>query len=148
MPEKTILIVEDNEMNLKLFTQLLKIGKYKHLEAVNGEEGLKIAKKHKPDLILMDIQLPGMDGLTATRAIKSDSETAHIPVIALTAHAMQGDKQKCFDAGCNGYITKPIDTRSFLSQVNDIMSKVTAKSEESQAPNSSPAARSRRKRRV
>ena len=114
MPEITILVVEDNKMNMKLFRQLLKIGNYKHLEAVNGEEGLKIAKKHKPDLILMDIQLPGMDGLTATRELKSDPEIAHIPVVALTAHAMQGDRQKCIEAGCCGYITKPIDTRSFF----------------------------------
>ena len=141
MPEKTILIVEDNLMNLKLFSQLLKIGNYKYLEAVNGEEGLKIARKHKPDLILMDIQLPGMDGLTAARAIKSDPEMAHIPVVALTAHAMQGDKQMCIDAGCNGYMTKPIDTRSFLSQIADILSKLTAKTEHSQAKQMSPVPR-------
>ena len=131
MTEKTILVVEDNKMNMKLFRQMLKIGNYKHLEAVNGEEGLKIAKLHKPDLILMDIQLPGMDGLTATRELKSDPEMAHIPVVALTAHAMQGDKQKCIEAGCNGYITKPIDTRSFLSQVADILSNLSSNTDES-----------------
>ena len=131
MSEKTILVVEDNEMNLKLLSHLLKLGKYKHLEAINGEEGIKIAKEHKPDLILMDIQLPKMDGLSATRVIKSDPEMANIPVVALTAHAMQGDKQKCIEAGCNGYITKPIDTRSFLSEISDIFSKVTSNTKES-----------------
>ena len=124
MPEETILIVEDNEMNLKLFSELLKIGKYNFLEAINGEIGLEIAKKHKPDLILMDIQLPGMDGLSATRAIRSDPDIAHIPVVALTAHAMQGDKHKCIEAGCDGFITKPIDTRKFLSQVTEYLPSV------------------------
>ena len=138
MPDKKILIVEDNEMNLKLFSQLLKIGKFKYLEAANGEEGLRLAKKHKPDLILMDIQLPGMDGLSATRAIRSDPDMAHIPVVALTAHAMQGDKQKCIDAGCNGYITKPIDTRNFVTQVKDILSKVNPEAGRVKLENPSP----------
>lgn len=141
MPEITILVVEDNKMNMKLIRQLLKIRNYKHLEAVNGEEGLKIAKKHKPDLIFMDIQLPGMDGLTATRELKSDPEMAHIPVVALTAHAMQGDRQKCIEAGCCGYITKPIDTRSFHSQVNDILSNLTPNTDASHAAPLSPAPR-------
>ena len=114
MNNKTVLIIEDNELNMKLVRSMLQLGHYQILEAGNAEAGIKIAREHLPDLILMDIQLPGMDGLHATRIIKEDPEVADIPVVALTSYAMQGDEQKAIAAGCTGYIAKPIDTRNFL----------------------------------
>jgi CheY-like chemotaxis protein len=117
LEDKTILVIEDNEMNMQLFRSLLKLGKYQMLESVDAKTGIKIARQYKPDLILMDIQLPGMDGLAATRIIKKDPILKHIPVIAVTSYAMQSDKQKAIEAGCSAYITKPIDTRNFLETV-------------------------------
>lgn len=114
MAPKTVLVIEDNQLNLKLVKGLLTIGKFNTLTAHDAETGIELARKHKPDLILMDIQLPGLDGLSATRMIKSDKNLKHIPVIALTSYAMQGDDQKAKAAGCNGYVTKPIDTRNFI----------------------------------
>ena len=113
MESKTILIIEDNQLNLKLVKTLLQIEKHQVLEAGDAEYGLEIAKEQLPDLILMDIQLPGMSGLEATRIIKQDPELMGIPVVALTSFAMQGDEEKAMEAGCEGYITKPIDTREF-----------------------------------
>jgi CheY-like chemotaxis protein len=117
MTSKTILVIEDNELNMKLFRSLLKIGNYEMIEALDAESGIDLARRHRPDLILMDIQLPGMDGLRATRIIKADSDLKHIPVVAVTSYAMQGDDVKAADAGCTGYITKPIDTKEFLKAV-------------------------------
>ena len=117
MANETVLVIEDNEMNMKLVRSLLQIGKYSVLEAVDAESGIQLAREHHPDLILMDIQLPGMDGLTATREIKNDPAAKDITVIALTSYAMQGDEEKARNAGCIGYISKPIDTRSFLETV-------------------------------
>jgi CheY-like chemotaxis protein len=117
MENKTILIIEDDELNMKLVRGLLMMGKYNILEAVNAEIGMKIAREHHPDLILMDIQLPGMDGLEATRLIKKDPSTKDISVIALTSCAMQGDEDKARDSGCYGYMSKPLDTRSFLDTI-------------------------------
>jgi len=117
MDRKTILLVEDNELNMKLFRSLLKMDNYVVLEAPNAETGMDLAKKHRPDLILMDIQLPGLDGLTATTLLKQDKELQDIPIVALTSYAMEGDQEKAIAAGCAGYITKPIDTRSFLDTV-------------------------------
>ncbi len=114
MGGKRILVIEDNEMNMKLVRTLLEIGGYRVLEVRDAETGIEVARRDKPDLILMDIQLPAMDGLEATRLIKRDPEIQHIPVIALTSYAMQGDEKKALEAGCSGYISKPIDTRSFL----------------------------------
>ena len=114
MAEKVVLVVEDNALNMKLIRSLLQMGKYRVLEAEDAETGLALARQSRPDLILMDIQLPGMDGLAATRALKEDPGLREIPVLALTAHAMQGDELKALEAGCSGYITKPIDTRNFL----------------------------------
>jgi len=113
MAPKTILVIEDNELNLKLVKGLLAIGKFNSLSAPDAETGIHLARMHHPDLILMDIQLPGLDGLSATRMIKSDETLRHIPVVALTSYAMQGDDQKAQAAGCDGYVTKPIDTRTF-----------------------------------
>lgn len=113
----TILIVEDNRRSMLLIRDLLEIHEFRTLEAFDGEEGIARAKAERPDLILMDLQLPGMDGLTATRLLRQDPVTAGIPVVALTAHAMKGDRERALEAGCNGYIAKPIDTRRFLAQV-------------------------------
>lgn len=114
MSNKTILVIEDNELNMKLVRSLLKMGKYEVLEASDAETGMKLLRKQKPDLILMDIQLPGMDGLTATKMIKADPDMQDIPVVAFTSFAMDGDEKKAFQAGCVGYITKPLDTHNFL----------------------------------
>lgn len=113
-----ILIIEDNQMNMKLFRSLLTKADYQIVEAYDAETGIEMARTHLPDLILMDIQLPNMDGLQATQIIKQDATLNHIPVVALTSHAMLGDDQKAKDAGCDGYITKPINTRSFLSEIS------------------------------
>jgi len=117
MESKTILIIEDNQLNLKLVKTLLQIAKHQVLEAGDAENGLEIAKEQLPDLILMDIQLPGMSGLEATRIIKQDPKLMGIPVVALTSFAMQGDEEKAMEAGCEGYITKPINTREFTKTV-------------------------------
>ncbi len=118
MGKETILVIEDNQFNRKLVRTLLQLGAYHVLEAADAESGLQLARERHPAMILMDIQLPGMDGLEATRAICSDADLMDIPVVALTAHAMKGDEEKAFDAGCVGYIAKPIDTRSFLDTIN------------------------------
>ena len=117
MGRKSVLVVEDNELNMKLVTGLLKIGKYGIMSAADAETGIEMARRDPPDLILMDIQLPGMDGLTATRIIKGDAALRRISVVALTSYAMQGDEDKAKKAGCVGYITKPLDTRNFLKYI-------------------------------
>ena len=114
MENKTILIIEDNALNMKLVRSILQLAHCNVLEAVDAENGIQLAREHLPDLILMDIQLPGMDGLNATRIIRKDPILTHIPVVALTSYAMQGDEQRATSAGCTGYIAKPIDTRNFL----------------------------------
>ena len=119
MGDKTILVIEDNELNMKLVRSLLKMSSYVMVEAVDAETGIKLAREKKPDLILMDIQLPGMDGLSATKILKADPSLKDIVIIALTSHAMEGDDTKVREAGCDGYITKPIDTRNFLQRVTD-----------------------------
>ncbi|OEU65379.1 MAG: hypothetical protein BBJ57_05970 [Desulfobacterales bacterium PC51MH44] len=121
MANETVLVIEDNEMNMKLARSLLQIGKYRILEAIDAENGIQLAREHHPDLILMDIQLPGKDGLTATREIKNDPAVKDITVVALTSYAMEGDEEKAMDAGCAGYIGKPIDTRSFLQAVGQFL---------------------------
>ena len=114
MDKITVLIIEDNELNMKLVRSMLNLSPYQVLEAKDAEDGILIAREHSPDLILMDIQLPGIDGLDATKIIKKDPMLKHIPVVALTSYAMQGDEEKAISAGCTGYIAKPIDTRNFL----------------------------------
>ena len=113
MGKEKILVIEDNALNLKLVRSLLMLEDYEVLEADNAETGIQLAKEQLPDLILMDIQLPGMDGLSATRQLKADPDVTGIPVVALTAYAMLGDEQKALEAGCVGYIAKPLDTREF-----------------------------------
>jgi len=112
-----ILIVDDNPVNLKLATDVLEMEGYAVEKAVDAEQAQELLKRSTPDLILMDIALPGMDGLTLTRKLKADERLKRVPVVAMTAFAMKGDEQKALDAGCNGYITKPIDTRKLPLQV-------------------------------
>jgi len=121
MKIKTILVVEDNTLNMKLVRGLIKIGKYRMLEANDAESGIQLIREQMPDLVLMDIQLPGMDGLSATKIIKEDPDLKDIPIVALTSYAMQGDKEKALAAGCTGYIAKPIDTRKFLETVSQYL---------------------------
>jgi len=119
-----ILVVDDNRTNLKLVSELLAHEGHEVISAIDAEQAQILAHTILPDLILMDIALPGMDGLTLTRHLKADSRTRHIPVVALTAFAMKGDEQKALDAGCDGYITKPIDTRSLPAEVAGMLARV------------------------
>lgn len=129
MKNKTILVIEDNELNMKLIRSLLQIGGYRILEVIDAETGIQMAREHLPDLILMDVQLPGMDGLSATRIIRKDPKLQHIPVIALTSYAMRGNGEKSQEAGCTGYITKPINTRSFLKMISQYLDYAQPKDE-------------------
>ena len=117
MPEPCILIVEDNEANLLLMKEVLKPLGFTILVANDGEEGVRMSRERLPDLIVMDIQLPKMDGLTATRLIKSTPETCRIPIIAVTAHALLRDRENARKAGCNDYVTKPLNTRLFREKI-------------------------------
>jgi two-component system cell cycle response regulator DivK len=118
---KTILIVEDEPRNLKLLRDLLQRFGYEILEASDGEQGVKLAGEKIPDMILMDIMMPKMDGLEATRIIKADEKTKHIPIIALTSYAMKGDREKTIEAGCDGYIAKPIDIKEVLKAIEHFL---------------------------
>lgn len=115
---KTVLIVEDNELNMKLFNDLLEAHGYRVLQTREGLSALDIAREHKPDLILMDIQLPEVSGIEVTKWLKEDEELRSIPVVAVTAFAMKGDEQKIREGGCEAYISKPISVASFLSTIN------------------------------
>ncbi|HLF58462.1 MAG TPA: response regulator [Alphaproteobacteria bacterium] len=114
---KTVLIVEDNELNMKLFHDLLEAHGYNTLETKDGREALKLAREHRPDLILMDIQLPEISGLEVTKWIKEDETLKNIPVIAVTAFAMKGDEEKIREGGCEAYLAKPISVANFLETV-------------------------------
>ena len=113
----TILIVEDNPHNLKLASLLLEQAGYTILQATEAQQGIALAQQHLPDLILMDIQLPGMDGLTASHLLKQDNLTKGIRILALTAFAMKGDEEKMLAHGCDGYIAKPIRYKEFLENI-------------------------------
>jgi two-component system, cell cycle response regulator DivK len=117
MSGERVLIVEDNEKNMKLFRDVLQATGFETLEATGGEEGVQVAIEHVPDLVLMDIQLAGMDGVTALRRVREDERTASIPVVALTAQAMTGDRERFLDAGFNGYISKPVNVGEFIATV-------------------------------
>jgi CheY-like chemotaxis protein len=119
MHARKILVVEDNDMNMQLVEFLLEEGGYAIVKATSGEEALALTRNGDgpPDLILMDIHLPGMDGLSVVRAMKADERTSGVPILALTAHAMRGDKDRFLDAGCDGYISKPIDVKTFISSI-------------------------------
>jgi len=114
---KTVLIVEDNELNMKLFHDLLEAHGYNTLQTRTGIEALQLARDNKPDLILMDIQLPEVSGLEVTKWIKEDEEISSIPVIAVTAFAMKGDEERIRQGGCEAYISKPISVAKFLETV-------------------------------
>ena len=116
-----IFIVDDNPINLKLVCDVLEFDGYTISRATDAEEAQEALQHTLPDLILMDIALPGMDGLTLTRKIKADERLRHVPIVALTAFAMKGDDQKALEAGCDGYITKPIDTRRLPQQVAEFL---------------------------
>jgi two-component system cell cycle response regulator DivK len=120
---RVILIVEDDPKNLKLIRDLLQIRGYTTLEATDGKQGVDMARAKMPDLILMDIQMPVMDGFEAIRILKADPVTKNIPAIVLTAFAMQGDREKCMEAGFNDYITKPLDTRAFMTKVKEYLER-------------------------
>ena len=121
MAGETILIVEDSALNRKLVETVLRPYGYRLLIAVDGEEAIEVATSEKPDLILMDIQLPKISGYQATQALKAQPETAHIPIVALTAHAMDGERERAEAVGCDGFITKPINTRVFPDQIRQYL---------------------------
>lgn len=114
---KVILVVEDDPKSLILTRDILRASGYTAIEATDGEQGVELAKSRKPDLILMGIQMPVMDGLEATRILKADTTTKNIPVLALTSYAMEGDKERILEAGCNGYLAKPFDIQELLKEV-------------------------------
>lgn len=118
----TILIVEDNEMNRDMLSRRLERKGYKILIAIDGENGIDVARANTPDLILMDMSLPVMDGWEATRLLKADDALKHIPVIALTAHAMANDREKALEAGCDEYDTKPIELPRLLGKMEALLS--------------------------
>ena len=118
---KKVLIVEDNELNMKLFHDLLEAQGYETLETREGLSALSIARIHKPDLILMDIQLPEISGLEVTKWLKDDESLAHIPVIAVTAFAMKGDEERIREGGCEAYISKPISVSHFLETIKRLL---------------------------
>lgn len=118
---KTVMIVEDNELNMKLFHDLLEARGYDILETRDGMEALKMAREKKPDLILMDIQLPEVSGLEVTKWLKEDDDLREIPVIAVTAFAMKGDEEKIREGGCEAYIAKPISVSHFLETVEQFL---------------------------
>jgi two-component system cell cycle response regulator DivK len=121
-PAKTVLIVEDNELNMKLFNDLLEAHGYRTLQTRDGMEAITLARRHRPDLILMDIQLPEVSGLEVTKWIKEDEDLRAIPVIAVTAFAMKGDDEKIRSGGCEAYMAKPISVASFLETVGRFLS--------------------------
>lgn len=121
MAGESILIIEDNPVNMELASVILETAGFRILQAESAEDGIALAKSESPAIILMDINLPGMDGLEATRALKGDPATSSIPIVALTALAMKGDRERILEAGCDGYITKPIDTRQFASTVSEYL---------------------------
>jgi two-component system cell cycle response regulator DivK len=121
MEQKKILIVEDNELNMKLFHDLLEVHGYATVQTKDGREAMDLAREHRPDLILMDIQLPEVSGLEVTRWIKADEELRDIPVIAVTAFAMKGDEEKIRSGGCEAYIAKPISISTFLETIEKVI---------------------------
>ena len=128
-----ILIVEDNELSRDMLSRRLRRKGFEVLVATDGQEGIAMAQRELPDLVLMDLSLPDLDGWEATRRLKKDATTKHIPVIALTAHAMSGDREKAIEAGCNEYDTKPIDLRRLLTKMECFVKLPEAGGEESLA---------------
>lgn len=120
---KTVMIVEDNELNMKLFNDLLEAKGYNTIQTRNGMEALGLAREHKPDLILMDIQLPEVSGLEVTKWLKEENELHAIPVIAVTAFAMKGDEERIRQGGCEAYISKPISVNTFLETIETYLNR-------------------------
>jgi two-component system cell cycle response regulator DivK len=120
---KTVMIVEDNELNMKLFHDLLEANGYRTIQTRNGMEALTLARNERPDLILMDIQLPEVSGLDVTRWIKEDETIRHIPVVAVTAFAMKGDEERIRAGGCEAYLSKPISVAKFIETVRQFLGK-------------------------
>jgi two-component system cell cycle response regulator DivK len=118
---RSVLIVEDNELNMKLFHDLLDAHGYKTLQTRNGIDAIALARKHKPDLIIMDIQLPEVSGLDVTKWLKEDDALRHIPIIAVTAFAMKGDEERIREGGCEAYISKPISVALFLETIRQFI---------------------------
>ena len=118
---KRILIIEDQEDNRTILRDLLSAAGYALIEAVDGHEGVKLARSERPDLILMDIQLPGLDGYEATRQIRATEELKSVPIIAVTSYALSGDEVKARAAGCDGYVTKPFSPRELLAKVREYL---------------------------
>ena len=118
---KVILVIEDQEDNRRIMRDLLTSVDYEIIEAVTGEEGVQSARRHQPDLILMDIQLPDFDGYEATRRIKAIPELSAIPIIAVTSYALSGDDAKAFEAGCDGYVSKPFSPRALLQKIREFL---------------------------
>jgi two-component system cell cycle response regulator DivK len=125
MANELILIVEDNEQNMKLARDLLQAKGYRTLEAGTAERGLELAREHKPNLILMDIQLPGMDGVAAIKQLRADAATATIVIAAFTASAMQSDRERIVSAGFDAYVTKPIVIREFVDTIRALCDRKT-----------------------
>ncbi len=121
MSEQTILYVEDNEYNLKIVRQLLSRTSYRLIEAADGESGVALAQQALPNLILMDVQLPKMSGLDATRVLKADARTSHIPIIVITSFALSGDRERAADAGASSYLAKPYSPRELLALVRQYL---------------------------
>ena len=117
--KKTVLIVEDNELNMKLFSDLLEAHGYLTLKTANGVEAIELTRKHRPHLIIMDIQLPEVSGLEVTKWIKEDDELCDIPIIAVTAFAMKGDEERIRQGGCEAYLSKPISVSKFIETVQN-----------------------------
>ena len=120
---KTVLIVEDNELNRDMLSRRLERKDFSVICAIDGQEGVSMAQSEKPDLILMDLSLPILDGWKATKALKGDERTAQIPIIVLTAHAMEGDKEKAMETGCDDYDTKPVDFQRLMNKINTLLPK-------------------------
>jgi two-component system cell cycle response regulator DivK len=121
--KKRVLVVEDHEENRRILRLLLASASIDMIEAVTGEEGVALAEREHPDLILMDIQLPGLDGYEATRRIKANHAVRHIPIIVVTSYALSGDDVKAFEAGCDAYVTKPFVPRELLAKVREFLGK-------------------------
>jgi CheY-like chemotaxis protein len=119
MAGERVLVVEDNDTSMKLFRDVLQVSGYSTFEATTGEEAVELALVHEPALVLMDVQLPGIDGVEALEKLRQDERTASIPVLALTAQAMSGDRERFLDAGFDGYLSKPVDVAELLEAVRD-----------------------------
>ena len=122
MMNKTILVIEDHEDNRRIMRDLLTSAGYEVIEAVTGEEGVTAAETHRPDLILMDVQLPGLDGYEATRRIKANRNLQKVPIIIVTSYALSGDDVKAFEAGCDAYVSKPFSPRELLAKIREFLS--------------------------